>query len=44
MALGFHEPATCEGTDFRAAEAFEQRHAAIPMRAAGGFGADEHQF
>ena len=43
MALDLQEPAARQGADFRAAKAFEQRHAPVSMRASGGLGADQHQ-
>ena len=42
-ASGCKKPAACQRADFRAAEAFEQRHAAFPIRTAGGFGADQYK-
>jgi len=36
--LGLLKPAACQRADFRAAEALEQHHAALPIGTAGGFG------
>jgi hypothetical protein len=44
VALNFKEPAPRKRPDFRAAEALEQLDAAVAVRAAGGLGADQHQF
>src|ERR1700737_982917 len=43
LTLNLQEPAARQSSDFRAAEAFEQRHAPVSMRTSGGLRADEHQ-
>ena len=44
MALDLEEPAARQHADFGAAEAFEQRHPLLPVRASRGLGADQDQF
>ena len=43
MTLNLQETTARQRADFRAAEAFEQRHAALAILASGGFGRDQHQ-
>jgi hypothetical protein len=43
VTLNLEESAAREGADFRAAKASEQLDAPVPVRTAGGLGADEHE-
>src|SRR3954468_8610742 len=43
VTLNFYEPATCQGSEFWPAEAFEKLNSPFPIRASSSLGTDQHQ-